>query len=409
LHELEQKSLNLHASNDRLNEALGRSEESENMYKSKIVIISQTLSDNSSLIGELQDRIAQLQRAVIGGEQEKKAVQERHEAARQGLAEAKKQNHALLERLQALQNDLTDSEARRNELGQEIKHAHLTLAERQAAEDDLNQKVSKLSSEKQSLQDALALLQRNLANLETQKSDAEKALYRLEKDKNAILKTLDKVERAKLLNEELLSKSVDRSSLDKTLQGLNAENQELQKQIKALQADLARAEHEHSQRLNDLTNRFRQETDAEMRAVQSQAEKQLEARDRANKHRIKGMEEQIEMLKDQLEKEIRKRQLFLSRSGHLLSEDVLEVRKALADSGALEKLAAARKLDIDPMMIERENKKLDEYAEDIKTGVARMRSPVRAGSPLRSTYTSGSSFQRASSQSRVPLRSSIRK
>jgi len=119
------------------------------------------------------------------------------------------------------------------------------------------------------------------------------------------------------------------------------------------------------------------------------------------------MEEQILMLKDQLEKEIRKRQLFLSRSGHLLSEDLLEVRQALADSGALNKLTSLHKHDLDPLLIERESKKLDELAAEIRTGVAHLGTPVRSSSPGRVTY--GSSFARSSSQPRVPLRSSMRK
>jgi len=57
------------------------------------------------------------------------------------------------------------------------------------------------------------------------------------------------VERARQQNEEMLNrKTVDRSSLDRTLQTLSDENQDLQKQLKALQSDLARAEHEHQQR-----------------------------------------------------------------------------------------------------------------------------------------------------------------
>ena len=57
----------------------------------------------------------------------------------------------------------------------------------------MNQRLQKLHEERNSLQEALTLLQRNLANMESEKQNVEKSAFRLEKDKNALLKTLDKV------------------------------------------------------------------------------------------------------------------------------------------------------------------------------------------------------------------------
>jgi prefoldin subunit 5 len=53
--------------------------------------------------------------------------------------------------------------------------------------------MNKLQSEKQSLQDALTHLQQTLGNLDTAKQEAERAAVHSEKDKNAVLKTLEKV------------------------------------------------------------------------------------------------------------------------------------------------------------------------------------------------------------------------
>jgi uncharacterized protein YlxW (UPF0749 family) len=64
---------------------------------------------------------------------------------------------------------------------------------RQEAEMELISKINKLQSEKQSLQDELTHLQHTLANFDTAKQEAERAAVRSEKDKNAVLKTLEKV------------------------------------------------------------------------------------------------------------------------------------------------------------------------------------------------------------------------
>lgn len=49
-------------------------------------------------------------------------------------------------------------------------------------------------------------------------------------------------------------------------------------------------------RLIDLTTRYRQETELEterLRSAQLQAERLLESRERAHRHRVKGLEEQV--------------------------------------------------------------------------------------------------------------------
>ena len=67
-------------------------------------------------------------------------------------------------------------------------------------------------------------------------------------------------------------------------------------------------------RLIDLTTRHRAETEMEterLRSSQIQAERTLEARERSHRQRVKGLEEQVATLKDQLGQEIRKRQAYI--------------------------------------------------------------------------------------------------
>ena len=67
------------------------------------------------------------------------------------------------------------------------------LVQRQETEQELNQRIQKLSTEKSSLVERIASLQRTLANMETEKREVERQVNRQEKDKSALKKTLDKV------------------------------------------------------------------------------------------------------------------------------------------------------------------------------------------------------------------------
>ena len=67
------------------------------------------------------------------------------------------------------------------------------LVQRQEAEQELNQKIQKLTVDKTSLQERVQALQRALAAVETEKREMERESIRLDKDKTALQKTLDKV------------------------------------------------------------------------------------------------------------------------------------------------------------------------------------------------------------------------
>ena len=67
------------------------------------------------------------------------------------------------------------------------------LVQRQEAEQELNQKIQKLTVDKTSLQERVQALQRALAAVETEKREMERESIRLDKDKSALQKTLDKV------------------------------------------------------------------------------------------------------------------------------------------------------------------------------------------------------------------------
>ena len=67
------------------------------------------------------------------------------------------------------------------------------IVQRTESEQELNHKIEKIQVERTSLQERVQALQRALATLETEKREQEREQVRLEKDKAALQKTLDKV------------------------------------------------------------------------------------------------------------------------------------------------------------------------------------------------------------------------
>ena len=67
------------------------------------------------------------------------------------------------------------------------------LEARHEAERELNERLQKIIAEKQSAVELAASLQRTLAAIAADKRHSERSAMRLQKDKNALKKTLDKV------------------------------------------------------------------------------------------------------------------------------------------------------------------------------------------------------------------------
>lgn len=74
---------------------------------------------------------------------------------------------------------------------------------------------------------------------------------------------------------------------------------------------------EQSHNVSESSVRQRDEVMREaerLRVTQREAERTLAARERAHRHRVKGLEEQVSTLKEQLQQEMRRRQPSLPTS-----------------------------------------------------------------------------------------------
>lgn len=239
-----------------------------------------------------------------------------------------------MEKVKQLQLELSDSELRRNELEGQVRNQQTLLVQRQEIEQEAMKRVSILTNEKQQLAEKLSAAHKQINGYELEKRETERSKMRLEKDKTALKKTLDRVEREKLQQVDELCKIVDKTNVERQLQRLEEENIVLQHRVQELQAQLNEAENQHAQRLIDVQTRNRKEAELELervRSAQVQCERQLESRERSNRQRIKALEEEIGSLRDQLSREIRNRQHFLTQTV-AADEEIKNLHTILSDS-----------------------------------------------------------------------------
>lgn len=109
--------------------------------------------------------------------------------------------------------------------------------------------------------------------------------------------------------------SAEKSHLDRSLNTTEQELQEAQQQILMLQTQLAETEQSHSLCESLVRQRDEAQREAErLRTSFRDVERTLGTRERAHRHRVKGLEEQVSTLKEQLQQEMKRRQPSLPSS-----------------------------------------------------------------------------------------------
>ncbi|PIK36534.1 putative rootletin isoform X2 [Apostichopus japonicus] len=397
IHDLESKNTSLQLTIDRLSGALAKSENDESQLKDKLQNLSLTLNDSTMESHQMEERLRQTQQSLAAANRTDGYSRKRLDAARQSASDAKRQNHQLMEKVQQIQNEASETELRGSELDQQLRTSHELLKQRQSAEDKALEQVHRLQSEKRTLQEQVGTLQRAYANLEADKRELERSSGRLEKDKTALKKTLDKVEREKIKTEEMaIRTATDKGLLDQSVSSLKQETAELQQQVQTLQSALAETEQQHAQsnafisavdkyflslvslnhifQCSSITQTGDRCRDGGLRTAQAQSEKTLEARERAHRQTVKGLKEQNNILRDQLEKEMKKRQSYINLSSKT-TDEIQDLRQMLSDS--LHNVS--RDPTLDPLLLEHETKKLD----DSFNSSMRAHSPPTSLSPRR--------------------------
>lgn len=148
------------------------------------------------------------------------------------------------------------------------------------------------------------------------------------------------------------SKSYDRdkeglrgSGAELNLELLEQENRELRARVRKLEAQLAQSSSSTLETTRELER---------LRAAQHQAEKLLESRELGHRHQVLRLESQLQLLKEQLHQEAKRRQMYVLRSSRAARE-MQQLRQALGDSLR----TVAQDPAIDALLLEHEARKLD--------------------------------------------------
>lgn len=140
---------------------------------------------------------------------------------------------------------------------------------------------------------------------------------------------------------------------------LEQENRELRVKISRLEAELNEKEAElkrlKSQRpSSSLDSKFDRAEIERYRAAQLQAERLLEAREQSHRQQVARLENQVQLLREQLNQEIKRRQQYVLRSTRA-GREMQHLRQALGDSLR----TVSQDPSLDALLLEHEARKLD--------------------------------------------------
>uniref|UniRef100_A0A183AQD7 Myosin_tail_1 domain-containing protein n=1 Tax=Echinostoma caproni TaxID=27848 RepID=A0A183AQD7_9TREM len=342
--ELEARVHALQADVDRLTQALNQANQMVNELRDHV---DRDQKDQMSLKQELNEQremIAQLQKRESANDQERRLLEERLESNRTSLNQTKSRLHETLERLQELQLETSDGVLQRSELETQLRQLANMSAENQQTQSELQTRLATLQNEHTTVVEKNAELLRSLNDLGLEKHELECELTRTRKEQAQWKKTAERVDRERLREQDACTKlRTESTELGKTIRRLEEENLDLRRDLQKLQlnyendlyernanvpwyyyvqAHVAQQEDTQAARLIEVNTKQRLENEAEMerqRLALAQAEKVIQQKERSHRQRVRGLEEQVALLKDQLSQEMNRRQLFLSRSQNLAS------------------------------------------------------------------------------------------
>ncbi|TGZ58655.1 hypothetical protein CRM22_009524 [Opisthorchis felineus] len=226
----------------------------------------------------------------------------------------------LLRSLDDAETRYTEAEVARRRLEGDLKRTRVAMGE---LEQD-KQVTFVFLGEHTKITEQNTELQRSLNNLGLEKHEVECELNRLRKERNQWKKTVDRVERERNRDEEISGKiQSENKALIQSVRRLEDENLDLRRDLQKAQALLTQQEETRALRMTEINSKQRSELEAELerqRLALQQAEKTLQVKERSHRHRIRGLEEQVSLLKEQLTLEIHKRQMFTTKPYSLTSQ-----------------------------------------------------------------------------------------
>ena len=337
---LEDKCNNLCLTTDNLNVQLEKSLKNESDLHDKVGDLSQTLHLRDSHGHQSEERLVKLERSLERIKIEKDVLQDQFEASQASVQESKKRIFNLEKDLEAAESSLHKSESKVNQLELSLHDSKASL-ENNAADHYMREELSKLRRENLNLQESLKEMTKKLARLESDKKDLERKSTSTLIQNNRVLSSEQHIRsQIPLVGGRSPVASGGHHAHGESLikvRLLEQENERLLRKIRGLEQQLSELELLHGKRVQELLQERRKEREKEsgrQKEILRQLESSQGSREKIFKERIHGLEQQVDLLKDQLSKESRRRQTFILESSGIANE-ISELRQNLDQSLAV--------------------------------------------------------------------------
>ncbi len=317
---------------DKLNIQLEKSLNNEHELQQKIADLSKSLSRQDGKLHDREDQVSKLEATLERLKMEKDSLHDQVEVSNAGLQDSKRRIVHLETELEQTETRLHRSESKANQLELSLKASQVSL-ENNGADNYLREELSKLRRDNERLQEQLKELNRRYSRMEADKKDLER---KIKSPATSLSSSLSQI-RAQIPLTSGGGRSPSQHAHNESLVKLRLveqENERLLRKIRGLEQQLTDLEMLHGRRVQELLQDRRRERDKEtsrQKDLYQKLESSQSSREKIFKERIANLERQVDSLKDQLSKEIRRRQTFISESSGI-SHEISELRHNLDQS-----------------------------------------------------------------------------
>ncbi|VDD96883.1 unnamed protein product [Enterobius vermicularis] len=299
---------------ERLRKELARAESVENELR-------RTVEQNAKIAVEyniLRDQMAATQNELQNANMRKQQLENELISMRSEVREYKQRIQDLNLRVTELQRQLQDAHNEKNRLEDRIRNLEDNLSKHKSNERDLRQQLDVANNERKMLQKELEELRARIAKLDEDKRRVSQLFEVTKRERTTFIKKVEMLESEKRRTDEAIRETaLQREAIEKSLNAMERENKELYRNCAKLQQQIAQLEMENGSRIMDLTSRQREEQEKQIQRMQAekiQIERMIEARERNQQNRIKQLEKQIAIMREQLDNERRRRRDYADRT-----------------------------------------------------------------------------------------------
>uniref|UniRef100_A0A7E4VDS3 Myosin_tail_1 domain-containing protein n=1 Tax=Panagrellus redivivus TaxID=6233 RepID=A0A7E4VDS3_PANRE len=293
-------------------QSLARIQQDESVWKSKFDSLRRTAPDAQQLELRLESAKIELESMT----QKWRNAEADRETMRRELLEMRSKYNTTSLKMNDLQLVITELTAEKKRCVERIEILEKYERDNSTTTREVRRELDTLKAERLGFVAEIEEHRRQLHKTEIAKKELEAQVSRLERERTALKRHVEAVELDKQRIESAVRQTaMERHALDKSLNAMEKENSELYKNCSLLQSQLNQLERENTTRAAEANTKKKMQFEAEIHKLNNekrQLEKLIEHREQNYIQKIKMLESQVAMLREQLEQERRRRREFLS-------------------------------------------------------------------------------------------------